>query len=97
MFTESNTVEAYLSDLLADLGNPLANKAEEPSPNYLRKPRRTGWHFAAPADIPRQPHELLVEPWLRDALIRLNPEIAAALLSAPPEPLRTPRPPRPPR
>lgn len=26
MFTESNTVEAYLSDLLADLGNPLANK-----------------------------------------------------------------------
>ena len=77
MFTESNTVEAYLSDLLADLGNPLANKAEEPSPNYLRKPRRTGWHFAAPADIPRQPHELLVEPWLRDALIRLNPEIAA--------------------
>ena len=42
MFTESNTVEAYLSDLLADLGNPLANKAEEPSPNYLRKPRRVG-------------------------------------------------------
>lgn len=77
MFTESNTVEAYLSDLLAGVGNPLANKAEEPSANYLRKPRGTGWHFAAPADIPRQPHELLVEPWLRDALIRLNPEIAA--------------------
>jgi hypothetical protein len=50
MFTESNTVEAYLSDLLADLGNPLANKAEEPSPQLppqakahwlaLRSPRR---------------------------------------------------------
>ena len=77
MFNEANTVEAYLSDLLAGVGNPLANKAEEPSANYLRKPRGTGWHFAAPADIPRQPHELLVEPWLRDALIRLNPEIAA--------------------
>lgn len=25
MFTESNTVEAYLSDLLADLGNPRAS------------------------------------------------------------------------
>jgi type I restriction enzyme R subunit len=27
--------------------------------------------------VPRQIQEVLVEPWLRDALIRLNPEIAA--------------------
>ena len=29
------------------------------------------------ADLPRQPQEALVEPYLREALIRLNPEIAA--------------------
>jgi type I restriction enzyme R subunit len=27
--------------------------------------------------VPRQIQEVLVEPWLREALIRLNPEIAA--------------------
>ena len=28
-------------------------------------------------DIPRQPGDVMVEPWVREALIRLNPEIAA--------------------
>nr|EPB95574.1 HsdR family type I site-specific deoxyribonuclease [Pseudomonas plecoglossicida NB2011] len=36
-----------------------------------------GWRYAPPAEVPRQIQEVLVEPWLRDALIRLNPEIAA--------------------
>ena len=36
-----------------------------------------GWRYAAPAEVPRQIQEVLVESWLHDALIRLNPEIAA--------------------
>ena len=36
-----------------------------------------GWHYLAPTNIPRQPHEVFVEDWIRDTLIRLNPEIAA--------------------
>ena len=36
-----------------------------------------GWQFVGPNDLPRQPQEALVEPYLREALIRLNPEIAA--------------------
>ena len=36
-----------------------------------------GWQFVGPTDLPRQPQEALVEPYLRDALIRLNPDIAA--------------------
>ena len=36
-----------------------------------------GWHFLARQDVSRQPHEVLVESHLREALIRLNPEIAA--------------------
>ena len=45
--------------------------------SYGPSPRGIGWRYAAPADVPRQLQEVLVEPWLRDALIRLNPEIAA--------------------
>jgi type I restriction enzyme R subunit len=36
-----------------------------------------GWHFLAPRNLARQPHEVFVETHLREALIRLNPEIAA--------------------
>src|SRR5204862_1157960 len=43
----------------------------------LRQISGLGWHFLARQNIPRQLHEVLVENYLRDALIRLNPEIAA--------------------
>ena len=61
-FSEANTVEAYVRDLLvggSQIGHGL------------------GWRFVGPADLPRQQDEALVEPYLREALIRLNPEIAA--------------------
>ena len=54
-FNESNTVEAFLRDLL----------------------KGVGWDFMDAGAIPREPQEVLVEPYLRDALIRLNPDIAA--------------------
>lgn len=78
MFTEANTVEAYVCDLLAAPRRAaVPNAAKEPFALYGLRQKDTAWTFITPADIPRQPHELLVEPWLRDALIRLNPEIAA--------------------
>jgi type I restriction enzyme R subunit len=49
------------------------------SPGFARaggKIAGVGWHYVAPADLPRQPQEVLVEPHLREALIRLNPTIA---------------------
>lgn len=77
-FTESNTVEAYVRDLLAGPTKATpANTVQETAPNYGPSPKGIGWRYAAPADVPRQMQEVLVEPWLRDALIRLNPEIAA--------------------
>src|SRR5439155_25001409 len=36
-----------------------------------------GWHFLAPQNLARQPHEVLAEDHVREALIRLNLEIAA--------------------
>jgi type I restriction enzyme R subunit len=77
-FNESNTVEAYVRDLLAGpIKAATANTAQEPLPSYRPSPKGIGWRYAAPAEVPRQIQEVLVEPWLRDALIRLNPEIAA--------------------
>jgi type I restriction enzyme, R subunit len=78
MFTESNTVEAYVRDLLAGPIKAVpANTAKEPPASYGSSHKGIGWRYAAPAEVPRQIQEVVVEPWLREALIRLNPEIAA--------------------
>jgi type I restriction enzyme R subunit len=77
-FNEANTVEAYVRDLLAGpLKTVPANVAQEPQASYVTSPKGVGWRYKAPADVPRQIQEVLVESWLRDALIRLNPEISA--------------------
>lgn len=76
-FTESNTVEAYLRDLLAGAASA---RPPQLSIGLARTGGRIaglGWHYASPAELPRQPQEVLVEPHLRDALIRLNPDVAA--------------------
>jgi type I restriction enzyme R subunit len=77
VFNEANTVEAYVRDLLAGpIKAAAANTAKGPQANYVPNPKGIGWRFVAPTGVPRQIQEVLVEPWLRDALIRLNPEIA---------------------
>jgi type I restriction enzyme R subunit len=75
-FTEASTVENLVRDLLCGgvthhtaVGEGLARKSG--------KLAGLGWHYLAPTNIPRQPHEVFVEDWIREALIRLNPEIAA--------------------
>jgi type I restriction enzyme R subunit len=74
-FTESNTVEAYIRDRLArGVRTSRARVAGEAGPVWGDG---LGWKYAAPTDVPRQPQDVLVESWVRDALIRLNPEIAA--------------------
>jgi type I restriction enzyme, R subunit len=35
------------------------------------------WEYAPASQLPRQSHDVMVEPWVREALIRLNPDIAA--------------------
>ena len=78
MFSEANTVEAYVRDLLS---GPIKLAPEsgvrEPPPGYGPSPKGIGWRYVTPGEVPRQIQEVLVESWLRDALIRLNPEIAA--------------------
>jgi type I restriction enzyme R subunit len=88
-FNESNTVEQMILDAMSSrvrgasrplvlhedaepgwgrsLGGVLADAASTP----------VKWDYHSVAEVPRQPGGVMVESWLRDALIRLNPEIAA--------------------
>jgi type I restriction enzyme, R subunit len=75
MFNEANTVEAFVRDHLCGgithhtaTGYGLARSHGQIS--------GVGWYFLDRSNLARQLHEVLVEHQLRDALIRLNPEIA---------------------
>lgn len=74
-FNEANTVEAFIRDRLTG-----TSSLTSVAPGLARQGGRIsglGWHFVGPADLPRQSQEALIEPYLRHALIRLNPDIAA--------------------
>ena len=82
-FTESNTVEQMILDTATHLGSGAGRTVLRDSPpagwgaslgGNLTPPR---WVYMAAAAVPRLPNEVLVEGWLREALIALNPDIAA--------------------
>jgi type I restriction enzyme R subunit len=79
MFNEANTVESFLRDRLC--GAQLAGgRAAEVSPPYVaagRSQRGLGWHSVPAADLPRRSQDVFVEEYARQALVRLNPSIAA--------------------
>jgi type I restriction enzyme R subunit len=88
-FTEANTVEAMVRDLLCgpskDLPGSLklpgrSDRAQETPAPYVTagsSGRGLGWHYVPGVALPRQPQDVFVEPYVREALIRLNPTIAA--------------------
>lgn len=75
-FNEANTVEAFVRDLLC--GSITHHTAV--GPGLSRRNNQIsglGWHYLSYENLPRQAHEALVEDHLSEALIRLNPTIAA--------------------
>lgn len=73
-FDEANTVEAFIRDCLASTISP-----PQVDPGLAQIGGTIcglGWHFVGPAVLPRETQEVLVEPHLREALLRLNPNIA---------------------
>ena len=81
-FTESNTVEQMILDAATSLRSGAGSSVlrEDPPAGWGGslgeefKPSR--WTYVAATALPRQPGEVMVEPWVREALIALNPEIA---------------------
>ena len=80
-FTESSTVERMILDTVTRKRSLSRLTVRENPPGWggslggdLRPAR---WEYVPAADIPRQWGDVMVEAWLREALINLNPEIAA--------------------
>jgi type I restriction enzyme R subunit len=80
MFNEQNSIENYIRDLLCGAQPPArGGMAEEPAP-YVplgRAHKGASWYFVSALALPRRINDVFIEAWLREALIRLNPEIAA--------------------
>lgn len=73
-FSEASTVENLIRDLLSGI----PSRANGSGPEFKITRMTTcgaGWDYRDVNTIPRQPHDVMVEEWVRDALIRLNPEI----------------------
>lgn len=75
-FNESNTVEQLILDAATRIGL-VGGVVAEPQAGYGLELRPSRWNFTKPTDVPRQAADVLVEPWLREALLKLNPEIAS--------------------
>lgn len=77
-FTESNTVEQMILDAAAGIAGSPRHSAQQDLPLYRKDsegaPAR--WIYLPYDQVPRAPNEVMVESWLREALIGLNPEIA---------------------
>jgi len=81
-FTESNTVEQMILDAATSLSSGAGSSVlREDGPagwggslGEEFKPSR--WTYVSATALPRQPGEVMVESWVREALIALNPEIA---------------------
>jgi type I restriction enzyme R subunit len=79
VFDEFNTVEAFVRDLLCG-AQPFADRVAEAPAAYVAAGRAKvgmGWHYVPAAQIPRRIQDVFVEEYARQALIRLNPSIAA--------------------
>ncbi len=70
-FTELNSVEYYIINTLSGVNLNAGGVAES------RAAYGAGWNYKSSQEIPRGVNEVLVEPELKAALIRLNPDIAA--------------------
>jgi type I restriction enzyme R subunit len=69
-FNELNSVEHYIIHQLSGV-NLNSNEMQEPKTGYSAH-----WQYKSAVDLNRSVNEVLIEKELKDALIRLNPEIA---------------------
>lgn len=79
-FNEGNTVEQLILDTLTGKDNQLGiaeQQADYSDSPLTPHPSLLNWRFAAAEELPRQHSDILVESMVREALVRLNPEIEA--------------------
>ena len=80
MFTEQNSVENYIRDLICGSLPPARGGVAEGIAPYVptgRNPKGVGWYFVPAQALPRRINDVFIEEYVRQSLIRLNPSIAA--------------------
>jgi len=81
-FTESNTVEQMILDAVAkrsDAQPPMVrdDAGARRERSLAEDGRAVSWDYVTGLELPRKRDDVMVESWVREALVRLNPEIAA--------------------
>jgi type I restriction enzyme, R subunit len=75
-FTESNTVEQMILDAVTTRTSTRPPSVREKSPGYADslggELRPARWNYLPAAELPRQNGDVMVEPWVREALIKHN-------------------------
>ncbi|SMO39753.1 type I restriction enzyme, R subunit [Saccharicrinis carchari] len=71
-FNELNSVEHYIIHQLTGVNLNASERAAEPPGSY-----GAAWKYVAPQNLQRSVNEVLLEGHLKEALVRLNPEIKA--------------------
>src|SRR4051812_48425257 len=71
-FTEANTAENYIIEQLTgiNLNTPISLRESKATYGSLK------WNYIPADELPREITEVLIEPELKDALIRINSAIA---------------------
>jgi type I site-specific restriction-modification system R (restriction) subunit len=75
-FNESNTVERLILDTISDPGAARPGELMHEGQSLGGELQSRKWAHVPATEIPRKPSDVIVEPWLRVALMTLNPEIA---------------------
>jgi type I restriction enzyme R subunit len=80
MFNEANTVEQMIIAAVSKHGSHAMSVLQENPPGWGDslgdELHPAPWAYVSSLDVPRKTNEVMVESWLRLALIHLNPEIA---------------------
>ena len=80
MFNELNSVENFIRDVLCGAQPPSTSQMSEEQAPYIplgRNTKGSGWYYVSALALPRRINDVFIEGYVRDALIRLNPEIAS--------------------
>ena len=75
-FTEANTVEQMILDAASGVAGAPRHLAQQELPMYAKGGKAAAWRYLPAVEVPRNPADVMVERWVREALVRLNPEIA---------------------
>jgi type I restriction enzyme, R subunit len=74
-FNEANTVEQMILDAATGVAGVVRPSAQQELPIY-KGVKAVGWKYSPAAEVPRNLGDVMVEQWVKEALVRLNPEIA---------------------